>query len=314
MSLTILSPGTFALIGSTVDEIAQQALSSLKLTNPNSSAPYHIVLLSELELQRLSKKQSASLPASVNTDHVFAAGVGSSSCGAVFVVIIWAAGQQLRSQLNLPPRQFYIALPDQNGRIVHHDARVDTSVNSLLPGQFPEPPNPDFLDHLAFTLHLSKDYDRAQPFCVDLISLLPDSPRGFLRLADSAFSTKQHKLSMLSYACAFQRSSDPKVQNYSLKKMAECSKGTEWGTVFMESEISQVPAVITALLLAPWSAELRAMVSEMKTIPTLCLESREHLFVPTHPAVSTSNNAFLKLPRFFRWLIPFHFAAMSTPK
>ena len=313
MSLEILAThGTFVLAGPLVDQVVDRVLDSFVSVDSNITilpAPYHITLLSKAEFQGLAKGQSANLPSTIDTDHVFAAGMGSSPGKGMFIVIIWAAGQQFRKQLSLPPRQFQIVLSGITG--TEDDA--DMGIGSLLPGQFPASPSPDFLDHLVFTLHISKDYEREKPYCVDLILALPDSHRGFLRLADAALSTEQHKLGMLSYACAFERSADKKVQNYSIRKMVECSKDTEWGSILLESEIAKLPGAIRPLLLAPWSTELRLLVNSVDIVPRLCLEPREHLFLPVN-LPSTSGPTFQKLPRFFRWLVPFYLAVMSTPR
>jgi atypical dual specificity phosphatase len=312
MSLKVLTPPAFlALVGSVVDDIAKQALSTVSKNEFEfAPAPYRIIVLSQAELEGLSKEQLANLPDQIDSSRVFSAGVGRSSDDSLFVVIVWVAGQQFRKKLNLPPKQFYISLSDECGP--SRDA--DVGISCLLPGQFPENTTPDFLDHLAFTLHLFKDYEREQPFCVDLILALTDSHRGFLRMGDAGLATGQHKLAMLSYACAFQRSDNQKLQNYTLKKMVECSKSTEWAFVFVESELSQVPDAIRPLLLTPWSTELRSTIRDMDIIPTLCLESRERLFVPVNPSTASLDASFVKLPRFFRWLVPFHLAIMSTPR
>jgi len=203
--------------------------------------------------------------------------------------------------------QFHISLSTQDVQ------GVDKDIDSLLPGQFPSNPSPDFLDHLAFTLYLYGQYLRAQPFCVDLIQALPTSPRGFIRLGDTALRSNQYKLSMLSYGCAFQRTMEHKMRDYCAKKIVECSRETEWGTVFREQEIPQIPDKINEILVTPWPLELRSHLSDLEAIPTLCLESREQLFIPVESEIP-SKPSFYKLPRFFRWLVPFHLAIMSTPR
>lgn len=69
---------------------------------------------------------------------------------------------------------------------------------------------------------------------------------------------------------------------------------------------------IAQLLLAPWSPDLRDTISEFKLAPCLRIESRQPLFVPSSPVPDKIN--FYKLPRFFRWIVPFHLAIMSTPR
>ncbi|EEB96667.1 hypothetical protein MPER_04159, partial [Moniliophthora perniciosa FA553] len=68
-------------------------------------------------------------------------------------------------------------------------------------------------------------------------------------LADAAFQNGRHKLAMLAFACAYDRTTDERVRAYCIKRLFSCS---------------------------------------------------EH--------------SFHKLPRFFRWVIPYYLAAMSTPR
>ncbi|KAJ7664914.1 ATP dependent DNA ligase [Mycena rosella] len=89
-----------------------------------------------------------------------------------------------------------------------------------------------------------------------------------------------HKLAMLSYGRAFERAEDDR------------------------DELGQIPAAIADVLLAPWSPELRSRLSDVEFVPTLQLESRLPLYIPGP----------YKLPRWFRWLVPYHLAIMSTPR
>jgi atypical dual specificity phosphatase len=300
--------GSLDLVGGQVNDIAELALRSLRPddgdTFPPALSPFHVNLIHRDETRNLqNREQLTSLQA--DTQRLYSAGVGKKD-GALFVVIIWAAGQQLRKQLGLRPKQFHITLSSPD---TPYDD-VDKDIDSLLPGQFPTDPSPDFLDHLIFTLHLSEKYQRAQKFCIDLFRALPDSHRGFLRLGDAALWSGQQKLAMMSYACAYQRTTEYKVQEYCSKKMVECSKKTEWGAVFLEQEIPQLSDEILQMLLTPWSTELRSHLSGKEIIPTLCLETRESLYIP----FNSITGPFYRLPRFFRWLVPFHFAIMSTPR
>jgi atypical dual specificity phosphatase len=306
------TPRSLDLVGIEVDNIAKRALHSLHSQGfnftPARSQAFYITLISEDEILNLSNDQIAK--SNVDVRQVYSAGVGSydrDKDGVFFVVIIWAAGQQFRKQLGLPSMQFHIQLSARDTPDMHK------GIDSLLPGQFPDDPCADFLDHLAFTLHLTSQYQRAQSFCVDLIRALPTSPRGFLRLGDSALRSHQYKLSMLSYGCAFQRTEEYKMKEYCVKKMVECSKETEWGTVFRGQDISQISDDIYELLVTPWDFELRSRLSNTETVPTLCLETREKLSIPTNSETST-RRSFYSLPRFFRWLVPFHLAIMSTPR
>jgi atypical dual specificity phosphatase len=62
-------------------------------------------------------------------------------------------------------------------------------------------------------------------------------------------------------------------------------------------------------LIAAWTADLRYRLSDLMITPTLCLESTQQLYLPSGSAFGSP---LQKLPRFFRWLVPFHLAIMST--
>ncbi|KAF8899319.1 hypothetical protein BD779DRAFT_1465255 [Infundibulicybe gibba] len=296
--------GVVALAGALVNQLAQTAWEAnpqiLASALPTRKA-YHITLISKAELKELGGVNTEKLK--VDTDSVFSAGVGSKSkTGVYFVVIVWAAGQQLRKQFGLPPKHFHITLSN------HDDHTMDKGIDSLLPGQFPANPTPDFLDHLAFTLHLWRQYHNAISFSTNLAAILPDSPRGFLRLGDSALLGGQTKLAMLAFACAFERSQDEKLESYSVKKLIQASKGTEWGPLLLPEDVQQIPAELSSILLTPWSERLRCLLKDANITPTLHLESRHRFQVPI------PGSRFYELPRFFRWLIPYHIAIMSTPR
>ncbi|KAJ6520438.1 ATP dependent DNA ligase [Mycena sanguinolenta] len=293
--------GVFGLVGTGVDILALQALQAAPSDSDTARLnSYHVELLSEKELRTISPKHLLAAE-TLDTGNVFSLGLGGNS-DTFFVVVIWAAGQLFRKQVGLPPKQFHIVLFARDVDLV-----LDKGVASLLPGQFPTSPSLDLLDHLAFTLHLSASFQEAQVHCISLVLAFPKSHRGFLRLGDAALSLREFKLAMLSFGCAFERSEDERIREYCLKKLLECAKHIEWGSVLQKDELTQIPDAISDALLAPWSAELRVRIRDTEFVPTLQLVSRLPLFIPA------ARSPF-KLPRWFRWLIPYHLAIMSTPR
>ncbi|KAK0489153.1 ATP dependent DNA ligase [Armillaria novae-zelandiae] len=273
--------GSLALTGPLVEELVRTTIAhSTSSTAFDGDPPFHITVLTKDELRRQDERC-----------------IGGNK-GVYFVVIIWAAGQQLRKRLGLPPKDFHITLT----RTDNHE--IDKSIHSLLHGQFPQLPSSDFLDHLVYTLHITADHQAERQYCIQLIQTTPDSHRGFLRLGDASSSLYLHKLAMLSYTGAYHRATVQNVKDYCVKKLVQCSRYTEWGNLFMESEREQIPDEIADLLLKPWSGELQELLSEANITPTLSVASRQPMFVSSGQ----------RLPRFFRWLIPFYFAIMSTPR
>ncbi|EKM61644.1 uncharacterized protein PHACADRAFT_51353, partial [Phanerochaete carnosa HHB-10118-sp] len=222
-----------------------------------------------------------------------------------FVVIIWAKGQQLRKTLGLPPKHFHITLSRQDAH------GVDKGIASLL-RPLPSSAPSELLDHLSFTLHSMGDHSLAKKYSVTLCASFSSSEKGFLRLGDSAPKLGEFKLAMLSYACGYHRTADAKVQEYCVRKITSCAKETEWGTVCAEWELEQLPGELLELLLEPWSSGLlSALDSLTSAVPTLCRWSRDQVFIP---APTQSTEQWYRLPRFFRWLVPFKIALMSTPR
>lgn len=120
----------------------------------------------------------------------------------MFVVCIWAKGQQIRKKVDLPPKDFHITLSKHDV----HDA--EKSITSLVSGAFPEKPSLELLDNLVYTLHLKEDFFSAQEYAIALCLQYPHSPTGSIGLWDTALKLGMHKLSMLAFACAFARLED----------------------------------------------------------------------------------------------------------
>ncbi|KAG7094138.1 hypothetical protein E1B28_007750 [Marasmius oreades] len=300
--------GFIGLVGDHIDALAATASKTSRLDAHilDAHSPFHITLFTKDELRsRNIPEISLLVNRSVDASRIFLAGVGASPRkGVYFGVVIWAEGQQLRKRLGFGPKHFHITLT------THNDHEIDKGIDSLISGQFPEEPSMEFLDHLAFTLHLFAQYEKSKLYAVRLVRNAPGSDRGFLRLADAAYSNGQYKLALLSYACAYDRSEGSQVYSYCIKRLIACSKHTEWGCIFQEAEMNQLEADIVPLLTVPWAENLRSHLSSNTPAPTLSLESRDRFYFPR----SSPKLTFHKLPRFFRWMIPYHLAVMSTPR
>ncbi|PPQ79414.1 hypothetical protein CVT25_002684 [Psilocybe cyanescens] len=307
--------GGLALMGQAVNNLANAGPAFTNLIQSGSlrplHEPYHITFITKDELRKLSTEQiQRATSINVNASSIFSLGIGGKErAGAYWVIIIWAAGQQMRKRLELPPKHFHVTLSSAD----IHD--VDKGVTSLISGQSPIAPSAEALDHTIFTLHHFAQYNEAKDYCSRLILADPASHKGFLRMGDACLADGSYKFAMLSYACAYQRSGDEKVKTYCMKKLAESSKETEWGLVFQENEIAQIEGFpeISSFLLKPWAQTLQENLSEQGITPSLLLEPRQSLFIPA-PIKSALKPEFYKLPRFFRWLIPYHLAIMSTPR
>lgn len=291
--------------------LSHDAQVSLPSFQPKRSMPYHITVLTKDELRNISNDKVNELAPELR--HIHAAGIGGNpQAGVLYVVVIWAAGQQLRKQLGLPPKHFHITLSDKDD----HD--MDKGVKSLLPELPPLQPSSDLFDHLCFTLHSMGQYAEVESYAIQMVCASETSHKGFLRLADAALAGRYYKRAMLSYAAAYERTEDPKLSGYCLKKLAICSENTEWGCVFTEDEIGTIPAELASVLIVPWSNTLRLALGRASTLPTLGLHARHPLYIPSSKTLPQGARLDIsqcyRLPRWFRWLIPFRFAIMSTPR
>ncbi|KAF9055798.1 ATP dependent DNA ligase [Panaeolus papilionaceus] len=301
--------GTISLVGPIVDNLVTLAQSSTIAhqlpSYPKTPMPFHITLITKDELRSLDPDQVTSL--NPDTRYVHALGLGGLPNSEVYwIVVIWAAGQQVRKRLGLPPKDFHITLSAKDVHEVHK------GIKSLLPDAFPADPDPVLLDHLIFTLHAMGQYREATDYGSKLVTANVDSPKGFLRLADAFLALQLYKLAMLSYVQAYERSTDDKARDYCINKLIECSKHTEWGHAFQEHEAAEIQSLgdVANHLLVPWSHEVWDLLSQRELTPVLYLEPRDSLYIPKGP----STKSLFKLPRFFRWLIPHHLAIMSTPR
>lgn len=305
--------GYLAAIGPQVDLIAQSniAESELQRSSLFCTPPYHITIISKDECRDLHARNVPYTTAfsSVETTSIISLGLGGHPRKDVqFVVLIWNSAQAVRKRLGLPPKQFHITLSP------HDDHLIDKGISSLL-----EPWNTILgrltareLDHAALALLLEANLHLASETAIKLCSVSADSEKGFIRLADAAFKIGALKLAILSYGRALHFENVPdKLRLYCMKRLIACSKGTEWGCVFGPGEIDQIPRELVGTLCAPWSPSICQAVLDAYArdgqVPTLCIDSRARLSVPAPKEMS-------QLPRYFRWLVPFQFAIMSTPR
>ncbi|TFK21556.1 ATP dependent DNA ligase [Coprinopsis marcescibilis] len=317
--------GVLALVGPRITNIVQETIQSPSNKRHrlpyDPSASYHITLLTKDELRQIPSDKIASLE--VDLRYVFPVGLGGNrDSSVIYIVVIWAAGQQLRKQLGLPPKHFHITLSPKDD----HD--MDKGVKSLFSGQYLTQMIQtdlliEFYDHSAFTGHIMGDYGAAGGYGETLMSKFPKSHKGFLRLADASLATEDFKRAMLAYAACYERAEEEKLRKYCIKKLIACSEKTEWGCVFQQHEFAQIPFDLGPVLIKPWSNDLQLALSEASTTPKLCLQPRDALYIPRRlqdlegsgdMEGNVDIRAFYKLPRFFRWLIPFKLAIMSTPR
>jgi atypical dual specificity phosphatase len=304
MSL-LISEGNLVLAGPLVETLAHAF--EVQIPRPSTSSPCYLFVASERELQDInSSKFLKRIP---DTRYVLPVGLGSNKEKDVYhVVVIWNAGQLLRKQLGLSPSDLYIPL---RGPI--SDSLTHRGIGSLLTNPALETSNPILLDHLCVTLQQLGEFDHVIDYAQHMVLADNRSSKGFIRIADASFKLNRAKLSMLCYAAAFDRTDDNAVQEYCVKRLEKCSHQTEWGVLFLEDEMKQIPARFLHVLLRPWSESLHSRLSEQNILPTLTLLPKQYLSVPLQ-TIYSSTTELHTLPRWFRWLVPFRVAILSTPR
>jgi atypical dual specificity phosphatase len=301
--------GSLVWIGTQLDTFVHEAHGRLiqQYSCPSgqlSSGPFQLLLLTDAEMSDLGNEK-ISYPTAIER-HIFPLGIAKDEHeDEYFLVIIWTAANQWRKGLGLPFRQFYVGLTDGTS------LEGDKSIGAILPNEFHADLPPEKLDHLALSLYMENDFKRAMEISIITCQADPVNERGFLRLGDAASRLGLHKLAMMSYAATFRRSTDKKVNSYCIKRMLACAEHTELGNLFRHTELPTIPDNLASYLKTPWTMELREQIADRSLTPVLCLESRERMCIP---GPSIESNIVYILPRFFRWLVPFHLALMSTPK
>jgi atypical dual specificity phosphatase len=310
--------GCIGLVGPAVEEVAESALSSefcwdLRRAKTVESAPFHVTLFTKNEIGQNKACQSlADALADVTGNDLHALGV-SVVREVSFVPVIWPSGQRLRLKLGLPVKDFHITLTMTNA----HD--MDKGPDTALEGSLTSPASDTLLNHLAHHFLIRGQPERSFDVSLSLCRRSPQLYRAWIGLGNAALNLGLYKLAMLSYSRAMSKEDVAETGltqkgKYCLTRMRTCSKHTEWGTLCTRNELSEIPPDVFRALASPWWRELRNSVTELSGpdyVQTLRQEPRERLLVPTSSL--DAGNAYV-LPRFFRWVVPFYLAGMSTPK
>ncbi|TYZ60083.1 hypothetical protein PybrP1_000664 [[Pythium] brassicae (nom. inval.)] len=291
---------------------------------------WHITLVTKAELRTLSAAAVAEA-AALSPTRVFPVGLGGAvPLGVYFIVCVWPRAQAFRKRHGLPLKVFHVSVSEQN----NHE--VDKSVTALLitEASWMEALSVDALEAVARQVLLEGESQQAHALRVAThlcAKFGAQTTRGWLRLGEAALRQHRYKLAMLSFAHAYDRVSRPEsvessatggtvedpgaVQRFCLAGMQACSAFTEWGQVFLEREAQEVPPLLAPFLQQQrWSNAICSAVRESARGTDRCVPSRERLWVVSRMPRATGSPPLVRLPRFFRWIVPFQLAAMSTPR
>ncbi|KAJ1310711.1 hypothetical protein OPQ81_009235 [Rhizoctonia solani] len=355
---TRICRGYLGVFGAHIDRIAQEYTQALieQYGYQNSQlkqGEYHITVIARHELQALRSKgalplnEHNSIPRldQLNSDlekantSPIVYGLGTNRKGVYWVTVSWATGQRFRTQLGLPPKQFHITLTPKD----EHD--IDKGPSSVIwvhPSlvlvkailghdsvDLVSSPKTEFLVSFAYGLLAQYELALAQSAAEFLILCEPTNSRSFVCLGDVSIHRGRWKLAMLCFGSALKlHLEDPastnlktdRISTYCLKQLRRSAEYTEWGSVFMVTELSndditsdefsELPAspTLRSYLCQPWPVSLRQHLqyiyrkSEPVQLPKRALESRARVFtlIPDkaiNSVVPTDDAKYSRSPR-----------------
>ncbi|KAL4094594.1 hypothetical protein PRIC1_010252 [Phytophthora ramorum] len=292
-----------------------------------SEDEWHMTLVTKDELRELSSDAVQEAMESLPT-RCFAIGLGGGDgatqdlnpSGVYFVVCVWPKAQTFRAKHGLPLKDFHVSVSTAN----RHD--IDKTSGALLSDSCLEILDKSALEALSRQVLLEHKPERALEIATLLCSRFGgETTRGWVRLADAALLAGRRKLAMLSYGYLIERMMSGTLEDESAghgsqlwkhccAQVSKCAESTEWGPVFLDGEIEQVPPNLRSVLCKAWRIVTMTAIRDCaeNTSMSLTYPSRERLTTP-YSIVGRSPIQYT-LPRFFRWIVPFHLAAMSTPR
>lgn len=292
---------------------------------------FHVTLLTKAELRSLTTQQRTCLDAILakddRPDHdLVNLGLGSDLKRLVFFdVIHWAEGMEIRKNLGLPAAAFHMTLSEADDHVnsLVRDVRAISLDNfnvDMSDQEFDSVYRAYTLDHRFDSTFLLATYYRAQK---------RTSAIGHIRIADSLQRQNLFKYAMCAYTfAADMHSVGLKMSDYCVRQICKLARFTEFPCVFTESELTQAESAISDafpeyLSLPSWdlrrkiqrhfagimTAQCQQQGSIDESRLPVSLLSRERMFV-----YQKTPAAAVKLPRFFRWMIPYRLAVMATPR
>ncbi|KAI5197327.1 hypothetical protein E4T38_08041 [Aureobasidium subglaciale] len=334
--------GCVVLRGSHIIDIAQNSPSPSP-QKPNT--PYHITVFTKAELQELNKlgndpkrkiEQLVLRPPSLELPIDLGIGTHGS---VVFNVVFWPQGNDIRSQFDLPRKQFHITLsPDDN-----HD--VDKGVNAITCCKTLTTEQVDTIIAACVTMAkrasdqdialdmsfdvawrlLSKLSSKAESSLLssDYLELQPNSIAALLRAAHCCELPREAKKAMFMFAQAAHLMPDGRESTklQCIEAVVRCSEYTEFGPCFLDHETEawkRDRTLFSAYGEAFKDLKVRHLIQQHVSV-SRSLADIESLM--TIPSIASNQDMFMprdgdlyRLPRFFRWLAPMRLAVMSTPR
>jgi len=295
MPLSISEKGVF-LTGQALTKISQATISSSGLHISTADASCSIQLISSSEMQTVPTQTVDVKLTAIDEASIFPIGIrGDPTRDVYYISIAWNAGQLMRKKLSLPPKPSRVTLNAE-----HAQDDIDTPLLYTIPqGEL----SLDALDHIAFR-HLQ--LGRLQ----QARELTHESRRKDGRGLGTSLCSGRRTSSpcwrlAVSYTYPLRRrcsdtSSGVCWSVLSIRNGGTCSRRERWNSYW---RISSLYCSFHGLTTCDPNFRI-----SMAT-PSLSLDSRI-LLTTTLPNATEP----FELPSFFRWIVPFHFAVMSTPR
>ncbi len=317
-------------IGATSNQIDQEA-SAVAIPVTKQQGHFHVTLITKEELQSLNTDQLNFLheylrDTAAVEQQLVNLGLGCNDKRSVyFHVIHWSQGAALRAKLKLPVKDFHVTLSARDDHTESSGLRRD--ITSVVQDRF----NTALSERNFDTAFLAYFNGKRDSEACTLATLFrknnPHSALAHLRFADTQQRLSQHKYAMLAYLYAASLLIDGpvKMRDYAVSRICKEARFTEFPCIYTEDETQQAelavqdgfPKYLTAPSIAVQHAvqECFARDETQLLIPNdysrcrVSLSSRERMFICAAPMAEP-----YKLPRFFRWLVPYRLAVMSTPR
>ncbi|KEQ79892.1 hypothetical protein M438DRAFT_282875 [Aureobasidium pullulans EXF-150] len=315
--------GCVVLRGDHVDNIAR---SSPPPTTSGPRYPYHVTILTKAESQQLNNSVDTPHQISKIVERLLSTpqlledpiDLGVAIHGSTgFNVLFWPQGNNIRHQLGLSNKQFHITLTSDD----KHD--IDKGVDSITRCKTLDSDHIDLIVRSCATLAKKAEHQHSVLAC-EYLDTHPGNVSALLRAAQCCHLPLEAKRAMCLYAQAADLllpDGREAIVSQCVAALVSCSEHTEFGLFFLDGEVEDWKhnrPLYSACQKAFQNPQLRRLVQQQITtsryqdietlIPSLLsLASNQDVFTPLE-------GELYRLPRFFRWLLPFRLAVMSTPR
>lgn len=345
--------GCVVLKGTYVDNIAESSPSPSP-QKPNTPYHVTVFTKAEIQemddKQKTKIEQLLRKPSNLQLPIDLGVGIHGS---VAFNVLFWPEGNRIRDLLGLSRKDFHITLSLKDNHNIEKGIRAITRYKTLTTEQTEQiistcysiatdsTARRDYameIVHFISRFHVSsltdKSFDEAwrllfkvsgkansSTLASEYLKLNPSSIAALLRVAHHCEMPRQAKQAMLMFAQAASLlpATSEKLQSQCVEALVKCSEHTEFGPLFLDHEAKDW---IDNRVFYSIYGEVFQDSNVRRLVQTEVSRSRAIVVdIPKLPSVASNQDVFTplrgelyRLPRFFRWFVPFRLAVMSTPR